>query len=385
MFDVIYRMLDKIELHLKQRSQDTGDRKFWTMAHELGAGGGYDLAKIVGKDYRIDGLKSLVRAMKLGAKQALVKAGWKRNPAAQVMLGIPDRDLTDLLKKAVVAMGEEYGSEAEWVVKGGDFTIPKGSKLKVMVKGDDTNVPTWLWDRYVDAYGLGGDVPTMIDMQRWHDETAPTGYKYGYNTGDVLAERGYILERLESLGVGKKYGVDFMSRKDFVAERQRWQMDYKNPQRTWSPSSIVNKKTWRAGALMGENKNLPKGILLNEDAPRVAYHVAFAKHMDSINARGLVPERGGQTYSWGGYGQTSRGKVFLTSWKGVGFWVSKYGDIADHSSDVAISDGFVPVVYKAKTTGIKLEKDEAGTRDAYHPAYYTEDSYSAKEPRSMER
>ena len=110
--------------------------------------------------------------------------------------------------------------------------------------------------------------------------------------------------------------------------------------------------------------------------PAHLYHVTFLHSLDSIASRGLRPGAG-QTFG-GGYAGHSRGRVFLTEWDGVSFWMSKYEDMAHHHTDNP-EEGWVPVCLKVSTRGLDLEPDPAGSRDAYADSYFTTESISPRQ------
>lgn len=94
------------------------------------------------------------------------------------------------------------------------------------------------------------------------------------------------------------------------------------------------------------------------------FHVAFARDLASIAEHGLRPSGGGHGGWGGGYGAYSRGYVHLTTWEGVGFWYSKYENIAESQSDNVFEDEMVPVVLRVDPVGLLLEVDVEGSRDA---------------------
>lgn len=103
--------------------------------------------------------------------------------------------------------------------------------------------------------------------------------------------------------------------------------------------------------------------------PRHLYHVTFLHSLDAIASKGLVPGAG-QTFG-GGYAGHSRGRVFLTEWDGVRFWMDRYEQLAHHHTDNP-EEGWVPVALRIDTRGLDPQPDEAGSRDAMADAYFVE-------------
>lgn len=102
------------------------------------------------------------------------------------------------------------------------------------------------------------------------------------------------------------------------------------------------------------------------------YHVTFYRNLESISGDGLLPGGGGGMGASGGYGEHSRGRVFLTSKSGVGFWYSKCEAWAENRSDNIFEDGMVPVVLRVSPNE-EEEEDELGSSDAAAEAYFTQD------------
>jgi len=57
------------------------------------------------------------------------------------------------------------------------------------------------------------------------------------------------------------------------------------------------------------------------------YHATFLHNLDGIAARGLTRSGGSQFNE--GYSAHSQGRVFLSEWDAVSYWMSKMEDIAN--------------------------------------------------------
>jgi len=91
------------------------------------------------------------------------------------------------------------------------------------------------------------------------------------------------------------------------------------------------------------------------------FHVTVAAALPSIAEGGLRAGAGqglGQQYR----GHTDRG-VFFVEAGGVGFWVGKTEEWANHRSDDVFGDDLVPVVLRT-LADFEVDRDEHGTRDA---------------------
>jgi hypothetical protein len=91
------------------------------------------------------------------------------------------------------------------------------------------------------------------------------------------------------------------------------------------------------------------------------FHVTVAASLPSIAASGLRSGGGeglGQQYR----GHTDRG-VFFTEREGVGFWMSRTEQWAEHRSDDPFGEELVPVVLRT-LADFEVERDDPGTRDA---------------------
>lgn len=115
-----------------------------------------------------------------------------------------------------------------------------------------------------------------------------------------------------------------------------------------------------------------KKHLEEQDKQDYLYHVSYYAYIDSIMDDGLVRDRN-RTFSHGSYGSHSKGKIFLTEWRGVGFWFDKYENMAQHNSDNPAEDGLIPICLRIdmQEFGGQVETDEVGTSDAYYKAFYT--------------
>lgn len=91
------------------------------------------------------------------------------------------------------------------------------------------------------------------------------------------------------------------------------------------------------------------------------FHVTVAAALSSIAEGGLRAGAGqglGQQYR----GHTDRG-VFFVEAEGVGFWVGRTEEWANHRSDDVFGDELVPVVLRT-LADFEVVRDELGTRDA---------------------
>jgi len=110
---------------------------------------------------------------------------------------------------------------------------------------------------------------------------------------------------------------------------------------------------------------------------KYVYHATFLHNLDSIATDGLLPSEGSQF--GGGYSGHSRGRVFLSDWRGVSFWMSKMEDIANHNSDFKTEDdfGWTPISLRVDIGGLEgeLSEDELGRRDSgQSAAWYVEET-----------
>lgn len=114
------------------------------------------------------------------------------------------------------------------------------------------------------------------------------------------------------------------------------------------------------------------------DFPHVyLYHTTFLHNLDSIVVRGLVLS-GGSQFSQG-YAFHSKGRIFLSEWDGVAYWMSKMEDIAHANSDFKEEDdlGWTPVVLRVDVDEIDidaLQDDSIGRRDSMADSYFLEEA-----------
>jgi len=102
--------------------------------------------------------------------------------------------------------------------------------------------------------------------------------------------------------------------------------------------------------------------------PKFLYHVTYLANLDKIATSGLLPNANNGI---GGPALKSykAGKVFLTDAGGVDFWLNRAEMFAYNDSDNIAEDGLVPVVLRVVEPKY-LTKDEEGTNDSGHEAYY---------------
>jgi hypothetical protein len=106
------------------------------------------------------------------------------------------------------------------------------------------------------------------------------------------------------------------------------------------------------------------------------YHVTYFNRLEDIIWLGL--ETGHPASIGGLYGWHTKGRSFLTEWRGVGFWYQRAVDWAYHNSDSPVEEGLVPVVLRTKEAKrLKVQPDEVGTGDAVADAFFTERSIPA--------
>ena len=135
---------------------------------------------------------------------------------------------------------------------------------------------------------------------------------------------------------------------------------------TWHPPSAA----WR-NVTASSSWVIPK-----EAAVGYVYHVTYANRLEDIIWQGLEPGHPpviGENYGW-----HTKGRIFFSDPRGVGFWVGRAEEWAYHNSDSPVSDGMIPVVLRIK--GYKrygFEEDEHGTGDAGADAFFTQKTIPA--------
>lgn len=104
------------------------------------------------------------------------------------------------------------------------------------------------------------------------------------------------------------------------------------------------------------------------------FHVTSFANMEGIARDGLVPRSGAGLFSHGGYGEHSRGKVFLACGKDAALaWYGKVQDqLWHHFQDEDDPDSMVPVVLMVLLgDSERLFVDEVGNRDVPGSFYVT--------------
>lgn len=105
------------------------------------------------------------------------------------------------------------------------------------------------------------------------------------------------------------------------------------------------------------------------------YHTTFLHNLDGIAARGLTRSGGSQFNE--GYSAHSQGRVFLSEWDAVSYWMSRMEDIANYNSDFKEEDdlGWTPVVLRVDVAIDidALQDDTAGKRDSAADSYFLEE------------
>lgn len=108
-----------------------------------------------------------------------------------------------------------------------------------------------------------------------------------------------------------------------------------------------------------------------------AYHVTFAKNIESILHNGLQLGNG-SGIGTGAYQQWSAGKLFFsTCADDVSFWLSKYEDHAVDRSDDFLLDGMIPIVLRFEVD--QFEPDEVGAKEGRHCSFYTKTPIPAED------
>ena len=124
-----------------------------------------------------------------------------------------------------------------------------------------------------------------------------------------------------------------------------------------------------AAALAGLAALGRRGSRATVSHPEYWFHVTGLGSLEGIQAHGLQP---GQGSNYGGsYQGHSRGRVFLTSSKGIIFWSSRTEILANSVSNFEDEESFdlVPIVFRFNS-GLPLDAlmqvqvDDLGTRDA---------------------
>jgi hypothetical protein len=107
-----------------------------------------------------------------------------------------------------------------------------------------------------------------------------------------------------------------------------------------------------------------------ESCPGPFFHATSYEAVNAIAAEGLVPRRGGGTFSHGGYGEHSQGKVFLAKGKDAALnWFGKVGDMLEYNaSDYdETPDARVPVLLRIEEDALldaqDVFVDPVGDRD----------------------
>lgn len=100
------------------------------------------------------------------------------------------------------------------------------------------------------------------------------------------------------------------------------------------------------------------------------YHVTTTDRLDEIAAEGIVP---GQRSTIGGpsYDAWKRGRAFVTSAKGVSFWLNRAELAVVDQHDDYDRKGVAPVVLEVTVDGSGLSPDDLGSADARAPAFFT--------------
>ena len=174
-----------------------------------------------------------------------------------------------------------------------------------------------------------------------------------------------------SLKTGERYlpkaAIQALSPAEYAATTQaKRQGMARGQQFVPQPKKIAAKVApYRKNSGRTEQGAEPKGSYL--------YHATHLGKMNEITARGLRPSGGSQF--GGGYAAHSQGKVFLTNFDGLSYWVHKMGGIAEHNSDFHEEDDvseWTPVALRVLVNAAApYFVDELGNRDnRLGEAYY---------------
>jgi hypothetical protein len=86
------------------------------------------------------------------------------------------------------------------------------------------------------------------------------------------------------------------------------------------------------------------------------YHVTYAKNLTGIGRRGLIMNKR-PNWQHGGYDVHSRNGLFVTSLQGISYWLHRYEELAEHSSDNVRKDWLIPVIIRFKLIQDRLKDD----------------------------
>jgi len=174
-----------------------------------------------------------------------------------------------------------------------------------------------------------------------------------------------------SLSTGERYlpraAIQTLTPTEYAATtRAKRQGMAKGQQFVPQPRKIAGKVApYRKNSKDGEQEAVPAGEYL--------YHATHLGKAEDIAEHGLVPS-GGSQFS-GGYSAHSRGRVFLTDFDGLSYWMNKMEHIAENNSDFHDEDDvseWTPVALRVLLDDdFTYFVDELGNRDnLLGEAYY---------------
>jgi hypothetical protein len=120
---------------------------------------------------------------------------------------------------------------------------------------------------------------------------------------------------------------------------------------------------------LGKSNRYKLALLSQAEVPYV-YHVTFLGRIPNIQSEGLQP-----TYSpnFPGHSAHSQDRVFFTEQSGINFWHSRLEQVGTGETDWLDEDSadWIPVVLRMPANKLRdAYRDEIGTEDAFHEAYY---------------
>jgi hypothetical protein len=140
----------------------------------------------------------------------------------------------------------------------------------------------------------------------------------------------------------------------------------------------TSENEWHQPPAAWKNVTAASSWVIPKEAAKVGYvyHVTYANRLEDIIWQGLEPGHPpviGENYGW-----HTKGRIFFSDPRGVGFWVGRAEEWAYHNSDSPVSDGMIPVVLRIKEyKRYGFEEDEYGTGDAGAEAFFTQKTIPA--------
>jgi len=112
--------------------------------------------------------------------------------------------------------------------------------------------------------------------------------------------------------------------------------------------------------------------MVEQETQQVLYHVTMIRKLPRIRTAGLTPNQP-SAFTAGFYPKYSRGKVFLTDAKGVGFWKHKI----EYAEFDQFDDPMGVAVLTVNVAGLDPQKDEEGSRDSGSEAFFVKQAIPA--------